>query len=332
MIIYLFLSILIISLLCLIDLLRKFVFKYKSYVPNLPGWLPIFGNIFQIPLDHTKLLDFSRYICDINKTITVWLGIKPVIMTSDINVIQTRYPHKHKSEIYMFLYPWVGTGLLTKNPNSNEYLDWKTRRNQLTPSFHFDMLRNYHKYFQEAALRLSEKCTNDCISSDLRQNNPLLNQNSIDIFSIMTEITLPVIWKTITTNHTFDKNEGKEYIQAVRKISELLIKRYLNPLLWYKIPYELFCKRQHKHVLNILHSYTNKIIDEKRLDYENNKLLPLNSPQISQNDMLTLMFECNLTNKEIKDEINTFIFEGHDTTATSMLDSLFIIKTSDISK
>ncbi|XP_035223416.1 cytochrome P450 4V2-like [Stegodyphus dumicola] len=49
-----------------------------------------------------------------------------------------------KSFVYNWLHPWLGTGLLTScGPK------WKSRRRLLTPSFHFDILKDFLSVFNE---------------------------------------------------------------------------------------------------------------------------------------------------------------------------------------
>jgi cytochrome P450 len=79
--------------------------------------------------------------------------------------------------LYKFLHPWLGTGLLTSNGNK-----WSKRRKLLTPSFHFDILKDFLFVMNEQADTLI-----NILKEDMKTNPTL------DIASYISRCTLDII-------------------------------------------------------------------------------------------------------------------------------------------
>lgn len=60
--------------------------------------------------------------------------------------------HITKSQVYDMLHCWLGTGLLTSDGTK-----WQTRRKILTPAFHFNILQEFIKIFNEETKNLVEE-------------------------------------------------------------------------------------------------------------------------------------------------------------------------------
>ncbi|RMX53149.1 hypothetical protein pdam_00021920 [Pocillopora damicornis] len=132
------------------------------------------------------------------------------------------------------------------------------------------------------------------------------------------------------------------YVEAVGRITELIQKRQRSPWLWPDIVYFLTPSgREHNHCLNILHGFTNEIIDERIADRAAKK----NDPQSEENDteqgeegefkrkrrlaFLDLLLEAydkgEISREGIREEVDTFMFEGHDTTAAGLTWALYLL-------
>jgi cytochrome P450 family 4 len=98
-----------------------------------------------------------------------------VIRAKDAEKILGSSKHINKSLIYNFLHPFLKTGLLTSNGEK-----WHKRRRMLTPTFHFDILKEFHEMFKEESDKLVEQLKGK-INTDL------------DIIPISTQFTLNTI-------------------------------------------------------------------------------------------------------------------------------------------
>lgn len=132
------------------------------------------------------------------------------------------------------------------------------------------------------------------------------------------------------------------YVKAVGRITELIQKRQRSPWLWPDIVYFLTPSgREHNHCLKILHGFTNKVIDERIADRAAKK----KDPQTEGNDteqgeegefkrkrrlaFLDLLLEAydkgEISREGIREEVDTFMFEGHDTTAAGLTWALYLL-------
>jgi cytochrome P450 len=97
----------------------------------------------------------------------------------------------------------------------------------------------------------------------------------------------------------------------------------LNPIVWPEIMFGLFGeKKEHDWCLNVIHSFIKKVIEERYRELKNEgPTSPGGSgkKRLAFLDLLIDMAEKNqFTFQDICDETNTFMFAGHDTTATGM--------------
>lgn len=132
-------------------------------------------------------------------------------------------------------------------------------------------------------------------------------------------------------------NADSEYVQAVKTISMVLHKRMFNILYRFDLTYMLTpLARAEKKALNVLHQFTEKIIVQRR-----EELIREGSSQESSNDdadvgakrkmafldilLQSTVDERPLSNLDIREEVDTFMFEGHDTTSSAIAFALSLL-------
>jgi cytochrome P450 family 4 subfamily V len=75
--------------------------------------------------------------------------------------------------------------------------------------------------------------------------------------------------------------------------------------------------KEHKRCLDILHGFTRKVIRERDQEFEDNNLT--NQKRVAFLDILLKAKhdDNTITFEDIQEEVDTFMFEGHDTTAAA---------------
>lgn len=81
--------------------------------------------------------------------------------------------------------------------------------------------------------------------------------------------------------------------------------------------------REHEQALKLIHSVVEKIIAERKAEWKANRDGNFNESPKKRQAFLDLLLEMSedgkaLSDTDIRDEVNTFMFAGHDTVATSL--------------
>ncbi|KAL0134221.1 hypothetical protein PUN28_001197 [Cardiocondyla obscurior] len=239
--------------------------------------------------------------------------------------------HITKSEAYDPLHPWLREGLLTSGGSK-----WKLRRKILTPTFHFNILQHFIESFIEESENMTKSLQNigDAVVKDL---TPFISEHTLNTIC---ETAMGISLRRM-------KSFQKHYRNAVHKMGELVVYRLFRQWLRYDWVFFLTSKgREQKKILKTLHEFTEKIIAERKMYHKNmngqfSKNLGKGTEEIDANDteviasrkkrlaMLDLLIlasqEGSLTDIDIREEVDTFMFEGHDTVATSICFTLSLL-------
>eukprot|EP01100_Stratorugosa_tubuloviscum_P000134 TRINITY_DN102_c0_g1_i2.p1 TRINITY_DN102_c0_g1~~TRINITY_DN102_c0_g1_i2.p1 ORF type:complete len:319 (-),score=113.12 TRINITY_DN102_c0_g1_i2:277-1233(-) len=120
------------------------------------------------------------------------------------------------------------------------------------------------------------------------------------------------------------KQRNSDFVVATLEQSRIVVDRVFNPLLHFNILWELSnLGRQEKKTLKILHGMRDYAIKKRRE--------ALNSGEKARQKyfidiLLTSRDEKGgLTDKEIAAEVDTFLFEGHDTTSSGLMWTIYVI-------
>ncbi|XP_039304262.1 cytochrome P450 4C1 [Solenopsis invicta] len=239
----------------------------------------------------------------------------------DLEVILSSTKHIDKSIIYNPLHPWLGTGLLTSGGSK-----WQSRRKILTPAFHFNILQQ----FVEILIKEGENMTRSLKNAECTVTK--------DLLPFISEHTLNAISETAMGTSLQGKSLFKQrYRKAVHRMGELALYRLMRQWLSIDWIFSLLpAGREQAKVLNTLHTFTEKIIAERK-DYHmqtNGQYLKNLNTNVYEDDaetigirkkrlaLLDILIQASqdgtLSDSDIREEVDTFMFEGHDTTATGI--------------
>ncbi|XP_022180150.1 cytochrome P450 4C1-like [Myzus persicae] len=326
MTIFLILSVLLIFLIlififttCFCSRKSKEHYRMCAKLPSMPrGWLTDFK--FSHKLSSLKPKDVLPFIDSILKQhgslVHIQLfGHSYVLLNDpdDIKVLLSSPQHINKGPEYGLLKPWLNKGLLTSGSQK-----WQTRRKLLTYTFHFKILETYISTFNKHAQCLTKKLEN------MARNN-----QNVSIYNYMTLCALDLVCDTMMGTE-LRSQEGKslEYVEAINTVTDITIKRIFKFWLWNERIFNLSQNgRDFYKSLKILHTFTENVIKEKRAKLEFVNCLETEELSFGKKrvesflDLLIGISKQNpdkMTDLDIREEVDTFLFEGHDTSSTAM--------------
>ena len=228
----------------------------------------------------------------------------------------------------MWLKPWLGEGLVTSNKSK-----WKSRRKILTPAFHFRILEDFLPIVNEQAHVLVAKVARMCSDGRCR---------SVDVLPLATLCTLDTICETAMGIRVGAQHNESDYVKALHQVSGLIITRLTRPWLW---PDWAFYVSKHgrrfRKCLSVMQNFTTKVIKDRRQQWIDDhtrkpttgaKLETMDDPKPTSRRLafLDLLLEQHLVNnaltlEDVREEVDTFMFAGHDTTAMAISWTLYML-------
>ncbi|UJR08122.1 hypothetical protein I4U23_012399 [Adineta vaga] len=303
-------------------------FRYKTWIMNcikvlrtyetIPcpsGKLPILGNLLNLPISayhFSKKLDLFYEEAKSTDLYCLWLGTHPLIaFFHPVGLEHFFASSKHitKSSDYIYLHPWLRTGLLTSTGAK-----WKNRRRIITPAFHnTDLLNNFVEIFNEQTAILIQRLQS------------IQSEREVNLYPYIASCALDIICEAaMGLSIGAQQKRNSEYVDAVLKLTDIILKRQRMPWMWPDIVFQFLPEgREHDRHLNTVHQFTKKVIDDRARDFHASNI---QGKRLAFLDLLLKqMHEEQLTLLDIQEEVDTFMFEGHDTTAAAMNFTCFMI-------
>ncbi|XP_070168059.1 cytochrome P450 4C1-like [Polyergus mexicanus] len=250
----------------------------------------------------------------------------------DLKTILSSTKRFEKSYLYNLFYPWLGTCLFTSTGAK-----WNARRKILTSAFHFNILNQF------ANMLIKE---GNCMTKSLKDVGGVVVK---DLVLFISEHTLNATCKTtmgISLQKLCRNEFQQQYRNAVHDIIELIVYRAFRPWLYNDLLFSLSPQgRKQTKILKILHGFTEKVITERKLyhkrtndrylknlendketEIDNVKIFGIKKKQLALLDLLIAASRDNLlTNLDVKEEIDTFLFGGHHITAMGITFGLLLL-------
>ena len=289
-----------------------------------PHWF--MGHLVYLKPDEETLLRVNRYLHGNGyKSSAGWIG--PVFAMISANHPDTIKPVVKEPKlrfVYRLLHPWLGKGLLTVEDGPK----WLRNRRLLTPAFHYSILRGYVTVYNECLKRLFQKW-----DVNARLGEPVL------VFDTISALSLDIILQcSFSYKSDCQCLGGKlEYIKGVYQLSHSVSERFLNP--FYHFDWLFFLTpagRRMRHACKTVHAHAEMVIKQRKaalgLDQAQSDVRTTSESQnvldqitkVRQLDFLDILLTAvdengvGLSDIEIRNEVDTFMFEGHDTTTSGM--------------
>ncbi|XP_070794383.1 ultra-long-chain fatty acid omega-hydroxylase [Pituophis catenifer annectens] len=317
-------------LLCLLVLLIQQCLKifdicYCYYVncqrlrsfPQPPRCNWFLGHVGTIPPTEEGLTKLVQIVSTFSPIFMVWMGpfipVLSLVHPDYIKQVMTASADTAPKDkfFYGFLKPWLGDGLLLSSGTK-----WARHRRLLTPAFHFDILKPYVKIFNQSTDIMHAKWHR------LISAGPI----SLDMFKHISLMTLDSLQKCVFSSNSNCQEKSSDYIAAILELSSLVVQRqnklYLqSDWVYYLTPHGHRFRRACK----IVHHFTANVIQERRMALsrlgQNAWLISKQGKTIDFIDVLLSAKDeegQHLSDEDIAAEADTFMFEGHDTTASGL--------------
>ncbi|KFQ21330.1 Cytochrome P450 4V2, partial [Merops nubicus] len=319
------------AIVCSLPSLMEYWRRWRGMkpIPGVSPCYPVLGNA--LLFDRKGEVFFKKLQICVEEfrswpLLKLWLGPLPLMILyhpDTVEAILNSSKHIEKSYLYTFLQPWLGTGLLTSTGGK-----WRSRRKMITPTFHFTILTDFLDVMNEQGSILVEKLEKH------------VDKESFDVFPDITLCALDIICETaMGKNVCAQENKDSEYVRAVYRMSDLIHERQKCPWFWPDLVYMLFKEgREHERNLKILHNFTDTVIAERAAELKNIKQTESNtdgyyeeSHSKKRKAFLDMLLSATndegkkLSYRDIREEVDTFMFEGHDTTAAAMNWVLYLL-------
>uniref|UniRef100_A0A6J0UR62 Cytochrome P450 4A6-like n=1 Tax=Pogona vitticeps TaxID=103695 RepID=A0A6J0UR62_9SAUR len=291
---------------------RKKQIKAFASFPGPPShWF--FGNNKEITRgkEFFKLLEWSeKYPYAYPR----WFGgFRAVLVVNHPDYAKTVFGRSDPKakDSYNFLVPWIGKGLLILNGKK-----WFHHRRLLTPGFHYDVLKPYTALMADSAKGMLDKWER-LIDKD--------ETKSLEMFEHVSLMTLDTIMKcAFSSQSNQTPRELDDYIKTVYNLSYLVTRRTQSVLYWNDLIYRCSSPgRRFLEACRLAHQHTEKVMEErKKLLKEEGELEKIQKKRyLDFLDILLFAKDENgmgLSDEDLRAEVDTFMFEGHDTTASGI--------------
>lgn len=302
--------------------------KFVSAIDGVPGppAYPLIGTAYLLfGVARRDIFHVNRRIhAQFPVILRMWLGPMSSVQLKRAEhiekVLSSSRQHLQKSWGYRFVKQWLGDGLLIANGEK-----WHRHRKIITPTFHFSILEGFCEIFAEKSTVLVDKLRKHCDGS-----------GPVDVYPFITKAALDIISEAAmgTQINAQDQIEN-EYVNAVYSAANLIVRRLLRPWLHMEFIYKWSSDgKKFAKALDVLHGYSTNVIRKRR---EARKTKTLNKPDDEDNvgrkrrlAFLDLLLETSgrdssLSDLDIREEVDTFMFEGHDTTTSGITWTLFLL-------
>lgn len=291
--------------------------RLLNRIPGSKGW-PIIGNSLELQVNLAEFLQLvhREWSSKYGNIYRGWAGTRSVVCIASPELMEPILNSQElitKAQEYSYLSQWLGSSMFLTTGSR-----WKCRRRLLTSAFHFQILESFIDIFNEQSALL----VNDFIDAD--RQNP---HGDVNVYSILTQSALDIICDSSMGRQVRKREQAADYLRCVSRITQIVMERAVKPWLHSDFLFNLSgLGRENRRCVKILHDFTNQVIRDRKsaLGGAETSLTSVDDvPQKRRLAFLDLLIQASengakLSDEDIREEVDTFMFAGHDTTATAM--------------
>ncbi|KAB0388706.1 hypothetical protein E2I00_006205 [Balaenoptera physalus] len=289
-------------------LARVLAWTYTSYnnsrrlqcFPQPPKRNWFLGHLGLVPPTEQGLRGLTQLVANYPQGYMIWMGpITPLVIFCHPDLIRNVANSS-------------GDGLLLSAGDK-----WNSHRRMLTPAFHFNILKPYMKIFTKSADIMHAKW----------QHLVTEGHTHLDMFEHISLMTLDSLQKCVFSFDSNCQEKPSEYIAAILELSALVAKRHQQIFLHVDLLYYLTPDgRCFRRACRLVHDFTDAVIQERRRTLPSQGIddflkAKAKAKTLDFIDVLLLTKDEDgkgLSDEDIRAEADTFMFEGHDTTASGL--------------
>ncbi|XP_077280891.1 cytochrome P450 4g15 [Temnothorax americanus] len=134
---------------------RRHMIELAEKIPG-PEGLPVIGNaLLLLGSSDTMFRNLYRKSFEYDQIIKLWLGPKLLVFLMDprdVEIILSSHVYIDKSTEYRFFQPWLGNGLLISTGPK-----WRAHRKLIAPTFHLNVLKSFIDLFNANSRAVVER-------------------------------------------------------------------------------------------------------------------------------------------------------------------------------
>ncbi|KAI5695213.1 hypothetical protein M8J76_017167 [Diaphorina citri] len=333
---------------------RRRLYELAAKLPG-PEGLPLVGKGLEFigsPHDIYTRVNKLGLEWEDKPVVKVWVGPRLLVFLKDprdVEIILSSHVHIDKSPEYRFFKPWLGNGLLISTGEK-----WRAHRKLIAPTFHLNVLKSFLDLFNQNSRAVVEKMRKhngeafDChdymsectveilLETAMGVNKKTQNQSGFEYAMAVMKmchilhIRSTKVWlrpdflfnltsyakdqvKLLDVIHTLTKRVLKKKKETYEKNKSAILNSIPMPTVGIKEEKKAEEKVKDKTVVEGLsYGQSSGLKDDLDVDEdvgEKKRLAFLDLLiESAQNGVV-------LTDEEIKEQVDTIMFEGHDTTA-----------------
>ncbi|KAK5638116.1 hypothetical protein RI129_012411 [Pyrocoelia pectoralis] len=302
---------------------RRRLYKMASKFPG-PISLPFIGNgLYFVGSTSDILYNAVSLMRKFKTPLRVWLGHSlffAITSPEDLEIIMNSPHALKKEELYKYAEPIVGTGLFTASVPK-----WKRHRKVIMPTFNQRILDEFVPVFAEQSTILLEQLKKE------------IGKGNFNVFHYVSRCTLDIICETAMGVRVEAQTKDADYVKWANTAMGIVFTRMFNVWFHFDFIFNLTSlSRELKDIRKKMHHFTGTVVTRKREEYQKERREKreltegnINNEPSRRKTFLQQLIKlseegANFTDDELREEVDTFMVAGSDTTA-SMNSFIFIM-------